>query len=166
MRRTIFYVSDGTGITAETIGHSVLTQFDELEFDTYRLPFVDDEEKAHGSAARIRNAYATTGARPIVVNTVVDPLLARSWRPAGTDDRRVRAVHPAARAELGVKRKPKVGKARLTGLCRVRSAHQCDQLRAEPRRRRRRQLQRCREHHHRRVARGQDAKLPVHSAAL
>jgi regulator of PEP synthase PpsR (kinase-PPPase family) len=52
MRRTIFYVSDGTGITAETIGHSVLTQFDELEFDTYRLPFVDD-----GKGARLRRAH-------------------------------------------------------------------------------------------------------------
>ncbi|MCE2831219.1 MAG: phosphoenolpyruvate synthase regulatory protein, partial [Oxalobacteraceae bacterium] len=26
--RTVFFVSDGTGITAETFGHSVLTQFD------------------------------------------------------------------------------------------------------------------------------------------
>ena len=67
MRRTIFYLSDGTGITAETIGHSVLTQFDDVAFDTFRVPFIDDEEKAHGAAARIRNAYATTGARPIVV---------------------------------------------------------------------------------------------------
>ena len=63
MRRTIFYLSDGTGITAETIGHSVLTQFDDVAFDTFRVPFIDDEEKAHGAAARIRNAYATTGAR-------------------------------------------------------------------------------------------------------
>ena len=46
MRRTIFYVSDGTGITAETIGHSVLTQFDAVAFDTYRIPFVDAEDKA------------------------------------------------------------------------------------------------------------------------
>ena len=64
MRRTIFYVSDGTGITAETIGHSVLTQFDDIDFDTYRLPFIDDEEKAHGAAARIRDADAITPAIP------------------------------------------------------------------------------------------------------
>jgi hypothetical protein len=63
MRRTIFYISDGTGITAETIGHSVLTQFDDIEFDTYRLPFVDDEEKAHGSAARAVPQVLRTGHR-------------------------------------------------------------------------------------------------------
>jgi len=83
MRRTIFYLSDGTGITAETIGHSVLTQFDDVAFDTFRVPFIDDEEKAHGAAARIRNAYATTGARPIVVNTVVDPALSEILASSG-----------------------------------------------------------------------------------
>ncbi|MDQ2927654.1 MAG: kinase/pyrophosphorylase, partial [Pseudomonadota bacterium] len=35
-RHTVYFVSDGTGITAETIGHSVLTQFDSVVFDTYR----------------------------------------------------------------------------------------------------------------------------------
>ena len=38
--RTVFFVSDGTGITAETFGHSVLTQF-ELRFRQVRLPFID-----------------------------------------------------------------------------------------------------------------------------
>ena len=38
--RTVFFVSDGTGITAETFGHSVLTQFD-LRFRQIRLPFID-----------------------------------------------------------------------------------------------------------------------------
>src|SRR6478735_6971374 len=83
MRRTIFYLSDGTGITAETIGHSVLTQFDDVAFDTFRVPFIDDEEKAHGAAARIRNAYAQTGARPIVINTVVDPALSEVLASSG-----------------------------------------------------------------------------------
>ena len=112
MRRTIFYVSDGTGITAETIGHSVLTQFDDIDFDTFRLPFIDDEEKAHGSAARIRNAYVTTGARPIVVNTVVDPALSEILASSGALMIDVFApfIGPLE-AELGVKRKPKVGKA-------------------------------------------------------
>ena len=112
MRRTIFYVSDGTGITAETIGHSVLTQFDDVAFDTFRLPFVDDEEKAHGAAARIRNAYATSGARPIVVNTVVDPALSEILASSGglMIDVFAPFIGPLE-AELGVKRKPKVGRA-------------------------------------------------------
>ena len=61
MRRTIFYVSDGTGITAETIGHSVLTQFDGVDFETFRIPFVDDETKARTAALRIKTVYATSG---------------------------------------------------------------------------------------------------------
>ncbi len=43
--RTVFFVSDGTGITAETFGHAVLTQF-ELRFRQIRLPFIDTLDKA------------------------------------------------------------------------------------------------------------------------
>ena len=42
----VFYVSDGTGITAETIGHSILTQFTGTRFATDRIPFVDTVDKA------------------------------------------------------------------------------------------------------------------------
>ena len=75
MARSVFYVSDGTGITAETIGHSVLTQFDGVEFNTFRIPFVDNEEKAHAAAARIRNTYTASGIKPILINSVVDPAI-------------------------------------------------------------------------------------------
>jgi len=44
--RPVFYVSDGTGITAETIGHSLLTQFADTRFTTDRISFVDTAEKA------------------------------------------------------------------------------------------------------------------------
>ena len=112
MRRTIFYVSDGTGITAETIGHSVLTQFDGIDFDTFRLPFVDNEEKAHGAAARISNIYTTSGARPIVVNTVIDPPLTEILATSGALMIDVFApfIGPLE-DELGTKRSPRVGKA-------------------------------------------------------
>jgi regulator of PEP synthase PpsR (kinase-PPPase family) len=70
MRRTVFFISDSTGITAETIGHSILAQFDGIPFDTHRLPFVDDAQKAATAALRIKTRYAQTGERPIVVNTM------------------------------------------------------------------------------------------------
>ncbi len=73
-RRVVFFVSDGTGITAETIGNSLLTQFD-IDFEKHRIPFVDDEEKAHAVVARVRNAQAASGQRPIVINTVIDERL-------------------------------------------------------------------------------------------
>ena len=112
MRRTIFYVSDGTGITAETIGHSVLTQFEGVAFDTFRLPFVDDAEKAHAEAARIRNIYSTSGTRPIVVNTVIDPELSEILATSGALMLDVFApfIEPLE-AELGMPRKSRVGRA-------------------------------------------------------
>ena len=47
--RTVFFVSDGTGITAETFGHSVLTQF-EMRFKQVRLPFIDTPDKAYDAS--------------------------------------------------------------------------------------------------------------------
>jgi len=74
-RKTVFFVSDSTGITAETIGNSILAQFDGVRFDGHRIAFVDNREKAEAAALRIKTAYAQNGDRPIVVNTVVDPAL-------------------------------------------------------------------------------------------
>ncbi len=68
--RTVFFVSDGTGITAETFGHAVLTQFD-LRFRQIRLPFVDSIDKAHEAARKINDAFANDGQRPIVFSTLV-----------------------------------------------------------------------------------------------
>jgi [pyruvate, water dikinase]-phosphate phosphotransferase / [pyruvate, water dikinase] kinase len=112
MRRRIFYISDGTGITAETIGHSVLTQFDHVEFDALRIPFVDDEEKAHAAVARIRNAAAASASRPIVISTVVDQHLAEVLASSGALVLDVFAPFIAPlENELGVARKRLVGQA-------------------------------------------------------
>ena len=45
-RRTVFFVSDQTGVTAETMGHSLLTQFDGMEFRPVTLPFITTLDKA------------------------------------------------------------------------------------------------------------------------
>ncbi|MGK5061018.1 posphoenolpyruvate synthetase regulatory kinase/phosphorylase PpsR [Janthinobacterium sp. LB3P112] len=68
--RTVFFVSDGTGITAETFGHSVLTQFD-LRFRQIRLPFIDTMDKAYEAARKINEAFAADGQRPIIFSTLV-----------------------------------------------------------------------------------------------
>ena len=74
-RRTVFFVSDSTGITAETIGNSILAQFEGVKFDGHRIAFVDTPDKARAAALRIKTVYAQNAERPIVVNTVVDPQL-------------------------------------------------------------------------------------------
>jgi len=70
--RTVFYLSDGTGITAETFGHSLLTQFDSLSLREVRLPFVDTPEKAHDAVRRIAAQGAADGRRAIVFSTLVN----------------------------------------------------------------------------------------------
>jgi hypothetical protein len=72
MQRMVFFISDSTGITAETIGNSILAQFEGIQFEKHRLPFVDDAHKAEAAALRIKTRYAQSGERPIVVNTMAD----------------------------------------------------------------------------------------------
>ena len=71
--RTAFFISDGTGITAETLGHSLLTQFPEARFRQIRIPFVTDLDKALDCARQIRDATRRDGVRPIVFSTLVNP---------------------------------------------------------------------------------------------
>jgi regulator of PEP synthase PpsR (kinase-PPPase family) len=81
--RPVFYVSDGTGITAETIGHSLLTQFSGFQFLTDRLAFVDDPDKAREASGRIHAAGLKHGVRPIVVNSCVDVQLSMILAESG-----------------------------------------------------------------------------------
>ncbi|MEY3200518.1 MAG: hypothetical protein RIR70_68 [Pseudomonadota bacterium] len=69
--RTVFYISDGTGITAETLGHSLLAQFPDTEFRQVRMPFMDSPEKVSECVARIESARQSDGARPLVFSTLV-----------------------------------------------------------------------------------------------
>ena len=70
-RRTVFFVSDQTGVTAETMGHSLLTQFEGLEFRPVTLPFVSSVDKAEEVVRRINRTAAEEGVRPIIFSTLV-----------------------------------------------------------------------------------------------
>ena len=110
--RPVFYVSDGTGITAETIGHSLLTQFTDTSFTTDRIPFVDDADKARRAADEIRQAGVEHGLRPIVGNSCVDPSLNALLAESGALMLDVFApfISPLER-ELGTQRQSRVGQA-------------------------------------------------------
>ncbi|MGH8032998.1 MAG: posphoenolpyruvate synthetase regulatory kinase/phosphorylase PpsR [Luteimonas sp.] len=110
--RPVFYVSDGTGITAETIGHSLLTQFTDTVFVTDRISFVDSPERAREIAERIRATGDAQGVRPIVINTCVDPETAALIGESGALMLDVFApfIEPLE-AELGQLRQLRVGKA-------------------------------------------------------
>ena len=110
--RPVFYVSDGTGITAETIGHSLLTQFSDFRFLTDRIAFVDDQAKAREACERIRAAGEQYGVRPIVVNSCVDPALSMVLAESGALMLDVFApfIEPLER-ELNQPRQARVGQA-------------------------------------------------------
>ena len=64
--RQIFIVSDGTAITAETLAHSIMTQFPDLRYHQTRIPFVNTVEKAIATARRINAVEKEEGTRPII----------------------------------------------------------------------------------------------------
>ncbi len=74
-KRTAFFVSDRTGLTAEVIGRSLLTQFDAIEFRRVTLPYVDTVDKARHASARIDAAAQEDGLRPLVFSTLIQPEL-------------------------------------------------------------------------------------------
>lgn len=75
MTRRVFFVSDRTGITAEILGRSLLTQFPNLDLTCTSLPFIDTPEKAKSAAARVRDAAEEDGVPPLVFSTFVSPEL-------------------------------------------------------------------------------------------
>ena len=84
---TVYFVSDGTGVTAETLGHSVLTQFEALKFRQHRIPFIDTVDKAHAAVARINASAdsqtdAQNHARIVVFSTLVNPEINAALRTA------------------------------------------------------------------------------------
>lgn len=72
LERTVFIISDGTGITAETFSHSVLSQFESVTFSQVRVPFVDSVEKADAVVQRINLCALEKGYQPIVFTTLVN----------------------------------------------------------------------------------------------
>ena len=70
-QRTVFFVSDGTGITAETFGNAILAQFD-FQPRHVRLPFIDTPDKAHQAVRQINHTCEVEGRKPIVFTTLVD----------------------------------------------------------------------------------------------
>lgn len=117
MRRTVFFVSDGTAITAETFGHTLMTQFSGVDFRQVRLPFVDTPSKARDAVSLIdRAAEADEGQQSVVFSTIVDPDVSEILAQAqchlfdlfGT-------FVPQLEQALGAERSPRIGQAHGMG---------------------------------------------------
>ncbi len=70
--RTVFFVSDRTGLTAETYGKNLLAQFPDLDFETVTLAFIDDDRKALNAFEQINRAYEQSGLEPIVFSSIAE----------------------------------------------------------------------------------------------
>lgn len=109
--RTVFLISDGTGITAETLSNSILTQFN-LRFTQVRFPFTDSPDKADAVNRRIKEAEEADGKLPLVFSTLVK-------KEIGDIIRKSKAIHMdllhtfvvPLEAELGVKSLHTVGRS-------------------------------------------------------
>jgi regulator of PEP synthase PpsR (kinase-PPPase family) len=112
MKRTAFFVSDGTAITSETFGHSLITQFPAIEFEQVRSPFVDDEAKCLEVVEAVNAACARDGAPAIVFNTIIDQSLCAIINSSDGVilDLFASFMSPLEEA-LGVRSEPSVGQA-------------------------------------------------------
>ena len=76
--RTVFCLSDHTGITAEAVAHSIVSQFPHLEFRLHPLPFIDSLEKAKIATQRIADAPGA-----LLFSTLTDPAIRGVFRDQG-----------------------------------------------------------------------------------
>lgn len=109
--RTAFYISDGTGITAETFGNAILAQFD-IRPRHVRLPFIDTEDKAHQVVRQINHTAELEGKKPIVFTTLVNMSVLKIIQDGCKGmllDMFGTFVHPLEQ-ELGVKSLHRVGR--------------------------------------------------------
>ncbi|WP_111495848.1 MULTISPECIES: pyruvate, water dikinase regulatory protein [Marinobacter] len=75
MKRTAFFISDGTGITAEALGNSLLAQFEKIHFERITVPYIDDLEKAAAVVKRIDRMAQLDDAKPLIFDTIVDSVI-------------------------------------------------------------------------------------------
>ncbi len=72
MKRTVFFVSESTGITAETMGHSLLSQFDTIDFEQVYMPYINTDLRAKALTERMQEAAERDGVRPVVFATMLN----------------------------------------------------------------------------------------------
>ncbi|XKE43869.1 kinase/pyrophosphorylase [Halomonas organivorans] len=72
MTRTAFFISDGTGITAESLGRSLLAQFENVDIRMLTKPYIDSVDKARRLVEIIEATAVKDGETPIIIDTIVD----------------------------------------------------------------------------------------------
>jgi regulator of PEP synthase PpsR (kinase-PPPase family) len=72
MKRHVFILSDGTGITAEHLGNSLMSQFREITFEKQTIPYIDTPAKAQEVVNKIQQCFDKEQIQPLVFMTIVN----------------------------------------------------------------------------------------------
>ncbi|GGI89034.1 posphoenolpyruvate synthetase regulatory kinase/phosphorylase PpsR [Shewanella gelidii] len=123
MTQKVFYISDGTAITAEVFGHAVLSQFP-VEFEALTIPFVETTAKAKSVIKQINDSFITTGIRPIVFHSIIKPEIREIiYSSEGVDYDFLNTFVSPLEQQLGIKASPVIhrthGKANHTYEARI-----------------------------------------------
>ena len=82
MKRYVFIISDGTGITAETLGNSLITQFENIVFEKFTIPYIDTVDKADEIVSQIDACFDEFGIKPLVFITLINVEIAQTIKRA------------------------------------------------------------------------------------
>lgn len=74
--RVVYMISDGTGITVESLSNSLMSQFQSVHFEKKIFPFVDTMPKINAICEELEDYYVKNGVRPLVFMTMVNPEIA------------------------------------------------------------------------------------------
>lgn len=72
MKYHVFLVSDSTGITAERLAHSLLLQFQTVDFELRSFRYIDTLEKVTELCREIEQTARNTNTKPLVLSTLAD----------------------------------------------------------------------------------------------
>ena len=115
MHRTVFFISDGTGITAESFGQSLLAQFEGHDFHHITLPYVDDAGKAAQALEQIHDANKREDVQPLLFMTVLNEEVSQLMHSSGAYVIDLFATFlPGLEAEFGQHPLYRIGRKRST----------------------------------------------------
>lgn len=113
MKRKVYFISDGTGITAESFGKSLLAQFDHVEFDNLTLPYIDTPEKARAVITDINRETGSGEHKPLLFSTIVDDSISEIMKSANAHTIDIfQAFIPGLEQELCQQAMHKIGQKR------------------------------------------------------
>ncbi|MFN8770225.1 MAG: pyruvate, water dikinase regulatory protein [Neisseriaceae bacterium] len=78
--KSVFFISDRTGITTEGLGNALLTQFESVIFRKEVIPFVDTLYKADQAIVKINNRYLQDGVKPIILTSIINPEIRNKFK--------------------------------------------------------------------------------------